>query len=250
MNGKEDEILLEALKKAVAAMEEQRLFRSGKWSGLFPSKHGVSGAAATRAVRDGLFEVVRVEKRGKVSIDWVRITPAGVDHLYHNESPVILLRELKQNLASSQQSLPAFLNQLNAEWKQTLQDFSQRLETTQRTLHSLAHRVEEALRRLDTPPTSAPETVARSTPWSDEALAYLERRQIAGVSNGCPLPELFAAVRSRFPELSLIDFHSGLRRLHDHRALRLLPFDGPAEKIPQPEYALLEGAQLMYYAER
>jgi len=45
-------------------------------------------------------------------------------------------------------------------------------------------------------------------------------------------------------------FHDGLRRLQDQRVIRLLPFAGPPDELPQPEYALLDGATFMYYAAR
>ena len=64
------------------------------------------------------------------------------------------------------------------------------------------------------------------------------------------MPELFAAVRRAAPELSLGDFQTGLRRLGDHRALALLPFQGPADTLPEPEFALLDGASVLYYAAR
>src|SRR5436309_3448963 len=49
--------------------------------------------------------------------------------------------------------------------------------------------------------------------------------------------------------LTVKDFHVGLRRLHDRGALRLLPFEGP-EGPPEPEYALLDGAAMYYFAAR
>ncbi len=250
MNPREDEILLGALREALTVGEEQRLYRSGKLKGLFPSKHGVAGDAAARALREGLLEVVRVETRGKVSIDWVKITPTGVEFLHRRQSPIVLLHELRQLLATTHQSLPHFLDVLHQEWRQALDDFRRRLDATQRTVQILAEQVEEAVRRIDTRPSDLADTIQASTPWATEVIDYLQRRKESGGANGCPLPELFSALRRRFPDLTLVDFQSGLRRLHDYRAIQLQPFDGPVEKIPQPEYALLDGAQLMYYANR
>ena len=45
------------------------------------------------------------------------------------------------------------------------------------------------------------------------------------------------------------DFHVGLRRLHDRGVLRLLPFEGP-DGPPEPEYALLDGPAMYYFAAR
>jgi hypothetical protein len=49
--------------------------------------------------------------------------------------------------------------------------------------------------------------------------------------------------------LAVADFHDGLRRLHERRSLRLQAAAGPAE-LPQPEYALLDGGAVLYYAAR
>ena len=47
----------------------------------------------------------------------------------------------------------------------------------------------------------------------------------------------------RRPELSLAGFHDGLRRLGDYRVVRLLPDAG---QLAEPEYALIDGATVLY----
>src|SRR6266480_3622140 len=74
--------LLQALKQALAEPGEQRLFRSGKLPGLFPSRTGANAMAASGAVSEGLLEVVRTEEKGKLTVEWVRLTPAGVSFLH------------------------------------------------------------------------------------------------------------------------------------------------------------------------
>src|SRR5204863_10166749 len=89
-----------------------------------------------------------------------------------------------------------------------------------------------------------------SIPWARAALAYLDRRKEGGRPGKCPLPELFAALRSEDAALSIPSFHGGLRRLSDRRAVELLPFEGSAAELPQPEYALPDGERVFYYATR
>src|SRR5947208_10537229 len=91
--------LLEALRAALSA-GEQRLYRTGKLDGLFPGRPGPAGAAAEMALRDGLLEVTRTEARGKTTIDWVRLSPRGVDFLHEHESPLRALQELRATLAA------------------------------------------------------------------------------------------------------------------------------------------------------
>lgn len=244
------ETVLDALKQALAAPGEVRLFRSGKLDGLFPGRGGVNAAAATRALGDGLLEVVRTETKGKTRIEWVRLTPRGLAFLHDHESPVRALHELREAVRSAQDGLPEWV----AGMRRDLAALGDRLaadsERLQRRLDALGQRVEEALRRLEARGPDLPKTVLEAVPWSHEALAHLDRRRAAGAADGCPLPELFEAVRAREASLSITAFHDGLRRLHEQRALRLLPFTGPPTELGQPEYALFDGAGLYYHATR
>jgi hypothetical protein len=85
-------------------------------------------------------------------------------------------------------------------------------------------------------------------PWAVEALEYLDRRREGGAAGDCPLPELFHAVRVKFPVLHLPAFQDGLRRLHDVRAVRLTA--DTSDGIAEPEYAAVVDGRLMYWVGR
>jgi len=244
------ETLVDALKLALAEPGQQRLFKSGKLAGLFAGRAGVNAEAAARALRDGLLEVVRTEAKGKTRLEGVRITPRALEFLHQHESPVQALRDLRTVFQANRQALPLWLDEM----RRDLQGLASRLtEEAQRWTHrldALGEQVEAALRRAEAAGPQLPDGTATAVPWAVEALAYLDHRQSAGARGDCSLPELFAALRDRCPDLSLPVFHDGLRCLHDRRALRLLPFAGPATAIPEPEYALLDGAELLYYVSR
>src|SRR5438093_8062267 len=103
--------VLQALKQALAEPAEQRLYRSGKLPGLFPSRSGASAEAAGRALREGLLEVARTETKGKTAIEWVRITPRGVDFVHDHESPVRVLEELHDTLQLTREGMPVWVLQ-------------------------------------------------------------------------------------------------------------------------------------------
>jgi len=242
-----NEILVDALKAALAEPGEQRLFKSGKLAGLFPGRAGVNGEAAGVALRDGLLEVVRTETKGKTVIDWVRITPRGVEFLHEHESPVHALHELRETLRANQRAIPLWL----ADMRAGLQALDNRLEAdaqkwTQR-LEALTRRVDATLQRIEATLPLLPAEVAEAVPWGIDALNYLDRRRNGGAPNDCALPELFEALVRLHPGLSVTAFHEGLRRLHDRRALRLQEANGT---LPQPEYALLDSGKVLYYAAR
>jgi hypothetical protein len=249
MNERVREHLIGALKQALAESGEQRLYRSGKLAGLFSGRGGAAGDAAAEAVRSGLLEVTRTETRGKFTVEWVRLTPKGVEFLHQSEAPVSVLRELRAELLAARGEAPAWLEGVNKHLRESTRELAVQMEHALKRLDALAGRVEDALRRLDGMPT-LPHGVATTVPWAPEAITYLDHRRDSGAPNGCPLPELFSAVRGRHPSLSLTDFQDGLRRLSEHKALRLARFEGPADRLPEPEYALLDGADVLYYATR
>jgi hypothetical protein len=237
--------LVEALKQALTQPGEERLFRSGKLPGLFAGRTSVNAEAAARGLREGLLEVVRTDIKGKTAVEWVRLTPRGVRFLHDHESPVQALSELRDALRTTQEGVPALL----AEIRQALDAVGIRLtEEVQAVAHrldALARRVDETLERVAAPPLS--DETLRAVPWAKEALAHLDRRRESGQVAPCPLGELFLAVKEPHDELTVTDFHLGLRRLHDRGVVRLLPYEG-ADGLPEPEYALLDGAVTYYYA--
>jgi hypothetical protein len=250
MADKVAESLVDALRQCAAEGGEQRLFRSGKLAGLFASRGGANAEAAARAVREGLLEVVRTEVKGKTAVEWVRLTPKGVDFLHEHDSPVRVLEELREILRINQEGAPVWLGKMQQDLWALGNQVTEDVQRLTRHLESLSQRVEEALRRADLGKAQGPNGVPATVPWALEALAYLDRRQSAGGKDQCPLPELFAALRQKHADLSITAFHDGLRRLYDRRAVRLLSFKGQPDELPEPEFALLDGAAVLYYVAR
>src|SRR5438445_6149121 len=128
------EVLLDALKLALAEPGEQRLFKSGKLGGLFSGRAGANGEAAARALREGLLEVVRTEAKGKTTIEWVRLTPRAIEFLHEQESPIQALKDLQIVLQANRDAIPLWL----AEMQRTLQALAGQLaEEAERWTHRL-----------------------------------------------------------------------------------------------------------------
>jgi hypothetical protein len=113
----------------------------------------------------------------------------------------------------------------------------------------LSQRVEEAIRRAELGEKHT-RNGTTTEPWLADLLSYLDRRRETSVDVLCELPELFAALRERHTDISLKSFHEGLRRLRTRNAIRLISFTGPPEQLSQPEFALLDGGDVLYYAAR
>jgi hypothetical protein len=240
------EHLLEALKAALATPGEHRLFRSGKIAGLFAARTGPAGDAALHAIRDGLLETTRTEVKGKFVTEWVRATPKAVGFVHEHDSPRSILRELKDVLQATRTGVPAWMAEAKQEVAALSASFEVRAAAMLARLDDLAKRCEAALRRAETTGSAIAEPVARVVPWAADALEYLDRRSELNTPGDCPLPELFHALRERHPDLTLTDFHAGVTRLHDLRAVRLLP----GGEIAEPEFAVVVEGTLTYLVGR
>lgn len=249
MQERTTENLLDALKRALMTPGEQRLYRSGKLDGLFASRLGASAEAASFALREGLLEVVRKEIRGKSEFEWVQLTPRGIEYIHDQESPVATLRGLQADLACGQRAIPLWLEQMRATLRNLEQALTNEASRWSERLDGLARQVNDTLHRLEAAAPMLPPEVAGAHPWAIDALNYLDRRRNAGSSEPCPFPELFRALQGPHPDLGLSSFQEGMRRLKQCQAIALQPAED-LTTLPQPEYALLEGGSVLYYASR
>lgn len=237
------QLLLEALRAGAGQADEIRLYRSGKLPGLFPTRASQHAEAAAEAIRDGLIEIVHTETKGKVVVEWARVTPKGLDHLVRHESPTRALDELRAALRLNAEGLPQWVAELRQRIDALSREFLGEVENVSRRLDQVAQRVADAIDRLE----RAHGAADHLPPWTREALDYLDSRRRVVPDRPCTLAELFNALRSRGTDLGLKDYHLGLRRLHESGRLRLLTQAG--DDVPdEPEYALLDGATVYYYA--
>jgi hypothetical protein len=243
---KQTQALVDALKQALAEPGEQRLFRSGKLAGVFAGRAGLNAELAAQAIREGLLEITRAETKGKTTTEWVRVTPRGVEFLHQHESPVQALHDLRAVLQMTQEGIPVWMGDLKKELQALGDRLTQQAQKITHQIDALSLRVVDALQRAEAGAPLASVDVAAVVPWGPRALEYLDKRKSSGVVNHCALPELFVALREQQPELTITDFHAGLRRLHDRGVLRLLPVPN-ADDLREPEYALLDGATTFYH---
>ena len=83
------------------------------------------------------------------------------------------------------------------------------------------------------------------TDLAPAVLAHLaEHRGLAD----CTLPELFRALVHLNPAPSIGEFHDCLRTLYADGALSLPAWTAPLYTMPEPQFALLVGHDVAYYA--
>jgi len=169
---KATEVLLGALRRALTNSGEQPILKTGNQAGLFVGKTGIHVEAAERAKREGFLEVLRTEAKGKTTVEWARITPAGVDFLYEHESPLRVLSDLQELLQSNRQGLPTWLSQMQDALQQISNRLSQDAQRWNEQLATLQNRVAHALERLETKEPNLSNGMLSAVPWATDALSY------------------------------------------------------------------------------
>jgi hypothetical protein len=240
-------VLLEALKAAALQRGEMRLYRRGKLPGLFAQRTRLHAEVANQAVQENLLEVTRVEPIGKTPLEWVRVTQKGIDLLLESESPARALEELREALAVNQQGLPLLVAQMHGRLDELKQRFAEEVDEMRQQLDQLSQRAIQAIERIEAAHSSEPMPAA--VLWAQEALEYLDRRKQVGLGERCSLADLFAALMERHAQMTIKEFHAGLKRLQERHLIALLPSTGNGD-APGPEYALLDGAAVYYYVGR
>jgi hypothetical protein len=249
LSDRQRELLLKGLRQAFLAVSEISLFRRGKSVGLFPSASGMSGEVAQFALESGYLESVRTEVIGKRSISWVRLTSKGTEYLYQQESPRAILNDLRDFLKTTGSGLPTWMDRMLVDLGQVAERFGQELSRISTTMESLTSRVEEAIRRADASGVTSDGSLSMLVPWAFEALQYLDHRKSIGAALACPMHELYEALRTKNPGLSISQFHGGLRRLVTNHAIKLLP-QIANQSLARPEFAMLDQGQILYLVDR
>jgi hypothetical protein len=222
--------ILAALARVYAAEASMPLLSSKTQPGLFTSN--ASGkAAAQEALAAGLVMVKQTITKGKTTIQLVAITEAGTQYLLAANNPRPVLEQVQTRLVTSEREL---------------QQLQLSLRITQQTIESLKHKVEQ-LSALCQRPTISHSWVTAPA-WEEQVARYLHQRQSARPAEDCPLPELYQQARQTLPEMSVGQFHDGLRKLCAERRIALQPWTGPLHELPEPTLALLQGHSLAFYA--
>lgn len=236
-------LTLDALSRAVPEPAGLPLFARAGEPGLFPATAAGKSAAADAKSR-GWLCVLRTDSAGKAEREIAALTEDGMSALLRNAPPRRLVEDLVRAVEARQGQLDALLSAAD------------QMRASLAALQGAAGRVLPTLagpspqpQPTPTPPAQQPDDpVARLAVPLVERLA--EWGRAAGASQDCPLPDLFAALRSTEPGVSIGQFHDCLRRLHDAGYVYLHPWTGPLYALPEPSLALLIGHEIAYYVSR
>src|SRR5262249_61089724 len=94
------------------------------------------------------------------------------------------------------------------------------------SLDALKHAGERALQEVHKPWSAVGPDCSRNgaDTWLAGLLSYLAQHQESGATDDCSLPLLFRHAQQIAPQLSIGQFHDGLRKLHDQQKVYLHPW--------------------------
>jgi DNA-binding PadR family transcriptional regulator len=243
--------------------------------GLFPNT-STAKPAAQKSLADGLLRVVAMQQpKGKPARELYGLTDAGWEFLLAQVNPKQVLEDFVRviearqgevgELLSSARSMAASLQGLKEAVTRVLPNVTAiRLPCpAATTLVGLEPETtaEGRLSALSTP-TPGGELDSRSAPIP-EPVAVIDHESEAELDSSilsrladwsgaagedCPLPELYRSLSLLSSPPTIGEFHDCLRRLRADGAIHLHSWTGPLYAVPEPEFALLAGHGIAYYA--
>lgn len=232
MADKSQQLIIEALQRAVSAGNGIPLFASRTVPGLFAAT-APARRAAQLCKEQGYLQVIRTENKGKSSCEVCAISEQGLAYLLAEQSPKLILESLVQAL--QQQAA-------------RVDDIAAALHGNQETLEALKTVAERVLQQFRTPPPApASNNGNGKASCAADVIDRLQHWQAAGALGDCPLPNLFRHVADKHPLTSIGQFHDVLRRLYEEQKIYLHPWTGPMYEIPDPKLALMVGHEIAWY---
>ena len=247
-----DELILEAIERALADPVPRKLHGTKASPGIFLSSNAAAKAAAQRCL-----ELRLIEQRGELkskakAVPLYGVAPAGVAYL--------LERDPVRNLLTSTQAGVEQLSRLAADCNQTLAQVQRQLATLGDVVKTTAARLQPpdvgkllaGMQQAPTPGAGADAIGGHSPPNAElqgELLSFVQQQKRQAPLRPVDLPQLYRFARSRQPALTMGQFHDLVRRLAETRQVRLSPFTQAMYQLTEPECAMIIGREVMYYVE-
>ncbi|QJW96333.1 hypothetical protein [Frigoriglobus tundricola] len=268
-------LILDALTRVAAEPNGLPLYGTKTEAGLFPNA-AAAKPAAQKCLADDLVRVVAADTRGKAPRDLYGLSDKGWEFLLAAVNPKQVLEDFVRVLEARQGEVSELLATARrmADGLHGLKDAVARVlpnVTAARVARPTPPGPEEptpspSLKGGEPDPRNSstcvgPREASREFTPSLQGggrgvgllpapdLAPAVRAHLAG-HNGptdCTLPDLFRAL-ARDTALTIGEFHDCLRQLCADGAVSLPAWTGPLYALPEPQYALLIGHGIAYYA--
>jgi hypothetical protein len=256
--------LLDGLRQALDG-SPRRLQGTGQIRGLFSA--GKTGSpVAKRALDEGLLKQVPPTEqspsrssRAKPPV-FVVITDKGRQLVLDSDSPITVLKALGDSLvpqgvslANGVQAALAEVVSLRESVEQLRHGFQAQLATYQQTAQALEAAIERARRQGATAPVpsspSLPPSEQHRVNWLDEVVHLVVEQKQRNQFERLTLPRIYEHLKKTRPDLSLGQFHDGLRRLQTQRRIRLTAYTQALATLEDAQNALYLDREVKFYVD-
>lgn len=262
--------ITDALTRVAAEPGGLPLYASKSDPGLFPNT-AASKSAAQKCLADELVRASSTDTRGKVPRDLYALTEKGWEFLLAAVNPKQVLEDFVRVLEARQGEVGELLDTARhmADSLQGLKEAVTRVlpgviaaKIPANPDRKVGGEVCVPVLRIhedsgtaldpDTPDLatgvrSEPVVALLDAPSIDLAPAIVAHLTARAAATDCPLPELFREL-ARNAALTIGEFHDCLRQLFADGTITLPAWTGPLYALPEPQYALLIGHGIAYYA--
>jgi hypothetical protein len=223
------QIIIDGLGRAALAPGGTPLVGTKAAPGLFPATTAAR-QAAQKAREDGLIRRVAADPKGKADRDLYAATATGLERLLREASPKQVLEDLARAVEARHAQF--------TDWLTIARE-------THAELAAVRDILAQVIPRFSPPANGYFDPTAAAPDWLADLRTHLADWDDSG---DCPLPELYRRLQAVHPQLTIGQFHDGLRGLHDREQVYLHPWTGPLYALPEPAFALLVGHEVAYYA--
>jgi hypothetical protein len=271
-----EQTALEALARLLGDPSSKLLHGSKGAPGVFVGGSAAEKAAARLCLENRWLESTgEFAGKGKTRKELYRITALGLQAVLERSDASKLLRSLTDSLKllaegtsripqALQDNLSAFvrgLDALKADIQKSVGEALRPVEAAQATLRLLQANItnvlektkpidaEELTRKLAAGKQVSETASARSENWAGEVVRLVTEQKQRNALQRLTLPQLFERIRARKPDLTLGQFHDGLRRLQDERRIRLSPYTQALATLDDPRNALFLDREVKFYVE-
>jgi len=260
-----DEIALTALAAFLGDPTPRILHGSKKAPGVFAAAGAKEKAAANLCLERGWLQPTGLfEGTGKSRKETYRITAEGVQAVLSRTDSSAQLASLNAGLEKLAAAVNGTAQNIETQVGKLLDEFQTSVRQALKPLEAVAalpdvqRNIVQVLERVQPPdvatllqklsavgPTSQP---ARAD-WKEDVIRLATEQKQKNPFQLLTLPQVFEQLRVRHANLSLSEYHDGLRDLHRAHRIRLGPYTQALATLDDGQNALYLDREVKYYVE-
>jgi hypothetical protein len=269
-------LALEALARLLGDPAPRVLHGLKPAPGIFTGASAAEKAAARHCLDNGwIVPTGGALGKGKTRKELYRLAPAGLQAVLAKSDPTALLAALAESVRRleerasripvgievASEAIRLQLEEFAGELRKDLTTAFRPLETMPAALEELKTALAKTLEKVkpvdldalskalagnQQPPAGPPRKEAS---WGEEVVRIVAEQKQRNAFQRLTLPQVFERLRALHPDLTLGQFHDGMRRLHEEKRIRLGPYTQALATLDDPRNALYLDREVKFYVE-